>query len=657
MLLAPGGALAAGPPTVPAAWVTGVTATSALLRAEVNPQGLDTHYHFEYLTLAGYEANLAASRQAFVGAIRAPAADADLGAGTTTLAVFFQLGAGVYRLAAGTGYAYRAVATNEAGPEVTTAHFLHTRSLGASGDLPDGRAWELVSPLDKGGGAIAGPDGLFGGGDIQAAAGGGALTYGSATAVAEPSAAPPVSQYLSRRGSSGWSTENLSQRFEAGGYGDNPDGAPFRLFSEDLGRALLLNPRLCEPAEPCPRSYSLRESATGALTALPAQAAGMRVLGASPDLGRILFGSEGETYEWSGGGGLVPISLVPPSAGPGAVFQAGSADGRIVVYTESGHLYRYDETGELATDLTPAGGVAGVLAVSADGAYVYYQDASGLQAWHQGGVHQIAAGGGVTVPSDHPPATATARLSADGTVLAFLSTASLGGFDNVDADTGLPDVEVYRYDDISGSLLCASCNPTGERPAGSASIPGALVNGTTTAYRPRALSADGRRLFFDSGDSLVPGDTDSSPDVYQWEAPGTGSCDAAPGCVALISGGRGEGGRFLDASAEGEDAFFLTGESLAAADPGSIDAYDARVGGGLPEPESPIPCIADACQPLPSPPDDPGAGTSLSSLGNPAPHYAKETPPRHLCPKGKRRVHRHGKVRCVKAHRHRGGRR
>jgi hypothetical protein len=38
---------AAGPPRIPAAWVTGVTATSAVLQAEVDPEGLATRYHFE----------------------------------------------------------------------------------------------------------------------------------------------------------------------------------------------------------------------------------------------------------------------------------------------------------------------------------------------------------------------------------------------------------------------------------------------------------------------------------------------------------------------------------------------------------------------------------------------------------------------------------
>jgi hypothetical protein len=616
-------AAAASVPAISAEWVTGVTSSSAVLRAEIDPEGSSTRYQFEYLTLAGYEANLEAGREPFAGAIAAPGLPIGLGSGTGPIPVSFTLTAPSNPLAPGTAYRYRAVAVSGAGTTPGPVRLLRTRSAGPPPGLPDGRAWEMVSPVDKGGGSVAAPGGLFGGGEIQAAAGGGALTYGSATAFGEAVGSPPASQYISTRSSSGWVTRNISTPLESGGYGDQPDGVPYRIFSDDLGRALLLNPRRCEPAEPCPRSYSLRDTATGALTPLPAQAAGMRVLSASPELGRVIFEREGETYEWSGGG-LVPIDLLPPSAGGGAVFQVASADGRFTFYTEGGRLYRYDAASEAAADLTPAAGVAGVLGASAAGDTVYFQDGSGLRRWHDGATTTIAAGADATLPSDYPPATATTRLTGDGAVLAFLSAAPVGEFDNRDAETGLPDTEVYVYDAGTGSLLCASCNPTGERPAGSASIPGALVNGTTTAYRPRALSADGRRLFFDSEDALAAGDTDSRPDVYQWEARGEGSCAEAPGCVSLISGGRGEGGSFLDASSDGSDAFFLTGDSLVGSDPGSIDAYDARVGGGLPEPEAPIPCKGDACQPLPSPPEDPTAGTSIEGPANPPPHYAKE---------------------------------
>src|SRR6185295_15320591 len=104
-----------------------------------------------------------------------------------------------------------------------------------------------------------------------------------------------------------------------------------------------------------------------------------------------------------------------------------------------------------------------------------------------------------------------------------------------------------------------------------------------TAYLPRALSADGQRLFFTTSDDLLAQDTNDQPDVYQWEAQGEGGCMLSPGCVDLISSGRShEGALFIDASLDGADAFFATDGSLAGADPTATDLYDARIGGGFP---------------------------------------------------------------------------
>jgi hypothetical protein len=657
-LAIPGIAHAAAPPTIEATWVTNVTTNSAVLWAEINPQGQSTRYRFEYLTLTAYEANLAAGAEGFEGARAVPSAGgAGLGSASAPVPASFVLAAPSNPLSPATPYRYRVLA---AGEQTTTSppHGFRTEATGAPPALLDGRGWEMVSPPGKGGGSVGAPESIFGGGDFQAAAGGGELTYGSATAFASPPGAPPASQYLSTRGPDGWSTVDVSQALEAGGYGDQPDGAPFRLFSPDLGRGLALDGRRCTVEETCPASYSLWSP--GSVQALPT-VPGLRFEGATPDLGHLLFGAEGGLDEWSGGAleqiSALTVRLAAPSGaisedgsrlyftlledgptyfyevGPGArpvpetvggavAFQAASSDASLAYFTRGGQLYRYDAAAEASTPI--ASGVAGVLAVSPDGSRVYYQDAGGLELWHEGAVRQIALGADATLPSDYPPATATVRLAAAGTVLAFLSAAPLGGSDNADADTGEPDTEVYVYDALADRLLCASCNPTGERPSGSASIPGALLNGTTTAYRPRALSADGRRLFFDTADSLVPGDTDARMDVYEWEAPGEGTCSEATGCVGLVSAGRGEGGRFLDASESGEDAFFLTGDSLLPVDPGSIDAYDARVGGGLPEPQQPIPCNGDACQPLPNAPEDPTPGTAVPNSGNPPPKIVKE---------------------------------
>jgi hypothetical protein len=313
----------------------------------------------------------------------------------------------------------------------------------------------------------------------------------------------------------------------------------------------------------------------------------------------------------------------------GGAFQAASTDGGVAFFTKAGHLYRYSASAEEATDLTPSGGVQGVLGASTDGAYLYFADGGGLELWHEGTTTNLAAGAEAI---DWPPATGAARVSADGTELLFSSTEPLTGFDNTDAATGKADAELFLYGASSKALACLSCNPTGERPSGSASAPGAITNGvgqeTTQIYKPRALSADGRRVFFNSADALALQDTDNQPDVYQWEAPGEGSCaqgtQVNAGCVSLLSSGRDpEPSTFIDASADGADAFFLTDASLVPSDPGSYDLYDARVSGGYPVPPSPIPCEADACQALPSEPEDPTPGTLVPGDPNPPLHYTK----------------------------------
>jgi WD40-like Beta Propeller Repeat len=727
LLASAASASAAGPPQIAASWVTDVTATGANLRAEINANGFSTTYRFEYIAEAAYQANLKAvpPREGFFGAAKAPAVkEAGVGSGTTFLAVVQHIGG----LAPGTVYRYRPVATNSAGSVTGPEHLLTTQETSLVFELPDDRAWEMVSPVDKNGGAIAVPETLFGGGDFQAAVGGSAVTYGSATAFGGAAGAPPASQYISRRTTAGWITENVSAPLESAAYGDKPDGAPYRLFSTDLARGLLFGGLACRGglagcpapnpvlpgtgAPPGYMAYYLRESATGlfaslltgadlAHTAVEPEHFEVDFAAASPDLSHVVLSScaaltadatevilgpgecdpAAQNLYLHTGSGLALLNLLPgdTTGTPGAqvaapigavsddgtriywalggdlflrqgsqtiqvdedvsgggVFETASADGSVAFFTKEGHLHRFLAAGKATADLTPGGGVAGVLGASADGSHVYYQDSTALKQWHSGTTATVAPGATASAPTNHPPAAGTVRVSPDGEHLVFLSTAELTPFDNNGQS------EVYLYGPLSGSgtpqLVCASCNPSGERPQGPSSIPGVLINGSIQAYKPRALTTAGTRIFFDSSDELVVHDTNSQPDVYQWEAAGTGDCDRAPGCVSLISSGRSlEGARFIDASAGGSDVYFTTDGSLVAADPGAIDLYDARVGGGFAEVQKPIPCVADACQSLPSPPDDPTPGTLQRSAGNPPPRILKERKKKRKQAKGKRR--------------------
>jgi hypothetical protein len=724
--------MAAGPPQIDATWVTAVTASSASLHAEVNPEGLATSYRFEYLTEAAFQSN----GESFAGAARAPSfGEADLGSEESDQPALQHL----VGLAPATTYRYRIVATNSSSPPggtVGSVHAFTTRPNASfapeecpnsqlrfednSFGLPDCRAWELVSPVDKNGGAIQGFGANSGGDVLQAAANGEAATYSSSASFAGGQGAPTASQYIARRGEGGWASENITAPTLSGAYPNANTGVPYQLFSTDLARGLLLNGRRCGEAEPCPRSYSLRESAGGALTPSPEEP-DLRFAGASPDLRHVVLStcakltpeatevprggggcdpSAPNLYQWSGGalqlvnllpgqtegtpgatlaaqgsavssdgsrvyfteledGALYlreaggPTKLVPETVGGGASFQTASADGSLAFFLNGAHLFRYSAATQAATDLTPAGGVVGVLGASEDGSRVYYATASGLFLWSAGTTSEVVGAAGAAQSSDYPPTTGTARLSPDGTHLAFLSKASLTGYDNTDQQTGEPDSEVFLYAAPSGgggSLDCVSCNPTGERPLGPSTIPGAIANGdlesdpgATDVYKPRNLSAAGNRLFFDSRDQIVPEDASAAQDVYRWESQGSGTCAKPGGCLALISSGKSsDSSFFIDSSTDGRDAFFLSGDSLIPRDPGSVDLYDAREGGGFPEPEKPIPCEGDACQSVPSPPEDPAPGTLVPGEGNPPVHF-----PKPRCPKGTHRVHRHGKSRCV----------
>jgi len=655
-----GTAAAASPPAIPEAWVTEVTATSAQLRAAIDPEGFSTTYRFEYLTEAAYEANLKAnpSGDGFEGAALVPTSgSAPVGGGSQPLGVVQHIGS----LAPLTAYRYRPVATSSGGTTPGPERVLRTEAPTNVTVPLDGRGWEMVSPVDKTGGGVGTPESIFGGGDFQAGATGGSFTFSSPSSFGVAAGAPPASQYLSSRGGGGWASANVSGPTESGGYGDQPDGSPFRLFSEDLSRAVMLKASRCAVAGTCPPSYSLWQG--GSLSSLPTKP-GLSFEGASPDLSHLVFRANSGLYE-SSGGALETVSATPgarlaasvgavsadghrvyfsigedgplflgepggpsvplPGTSGGAAFQAASAAGSVALYLVGSTLYRYSAASESSQPL--GSGVSGVLGISPEGDVVYFQDAAGLKRWQGGATTMILAGAEAALATDYPPATATARVSADGAHLAFLSAAEVPPFDNIDANTGLPDAQLYLYGPPPGGsaprLVCASCNPTGERPTGPTSIPGAVVNGSIVAYRPRVLSGSDNRVFFDTRDRLVTGDSDSRSDVYEWEAAGEGTCAEPEGCVGLVSGGRSSGGSFVDASVDGGDVFFTSEESLVGADPGAIDVYDYRAGGGFPEAPSPIACNGDACQPLPSAPEDPSPGTLVTHAGNPLPSYLK----------------------------------
>ena len=101
----------------------------------------------------------------------------------------------------------------------------------ASG-LPDCRAYEMVSPLEKGDDGVSSVA-------SRAAASGEAVSYFSRGSFEGPLSALLEGRYLSRRGVDGWSTRNISPPYKD--FRTNALSPPFEelLFTEDLSRGLV----------------------------------------------------------------------------------------------------------------------------------------------------------------------------------------------------------------------------------------------------------------------------------------------------------------------------------------------------------------------------------------------------------------------------------
>lgn len=366
----------------------------------------------------------------------------------------------------------------------------------------------------------------------------------------------------------------------------------------------------------------------------------------------------------------VPVSQTVSEAD--AQFWAAAEDGSKALFSIGSSLYLFNAEatgGEEPTALVAAG-FEGVVAASQDLSRVYLVSEEVLSGGEENSEGAAAEAGepnlylwsggsfafvGTLADNDNHnelslisprPINHFARATADGATLAFMSTASLTGYDNADQNSGEPAAEIYLYRAGSGGELdCVSCNPTGARPAArdlafraspyfaAARLPAY----ESSLYAPRALSVDGSRLFFESFDGLLPRDTNHKEDVYEWQrAENQADClqtlggemflPASSGCLALISSGESAAdSSFLDATPDGSDAFFATSESLVAQDPGQIDVYDARIDGGFPAPAPALgPCQGADCQnPPPSPSDTTPASRNYQGPGNLAPPKKK----------------------------------
>jgi hypothetical protein len=353
---------------------------------------------------------------------------------------------------------------------------------------------------------------------------------------------------------------------------------------------------------------------------------------------------------------------------------------------------------DITVDHADANGaeVRGVLGASADGSYLYFVAngvlapgatpgncrASGsprpgavcnLYLWHTGWEKPrfiaslsnndgfgASEKNGLGVAFDWSPSLGlrTARVSRDGLHLAFMSQEELktsnfpGGYDNNVTNGSscgndaygdpLPAQceEVFLYEATgSGRLTCVSCNPAGVQPTGPSGLPGgAEFADNQAAYQSRPLSEGGGagRVFFDSADGLVAGDTNGVEDVYEYEN----------GHIYLLSDGRNaQNSSFVDASVDGSDVFFVTRAELVSQDVDRlVDLYDARAphapgeAVGFPSPPTAAPCEGEDCRPSGS--AAPGLATPSSLVFVGGGNVATGAPKAAVKPKAKKKPKR-----------------
>jgi hypothetical protein len=760
-----------GPPIVTAKSPQPILYEEATLRGEVEPSGLGTRYHFEYGTSAAY-------------GNATPAVELAPGEGT----VFVQVA--LTELQADAVYHFRLVAENAAGtvngpdrtfltlarPTLQNCPNAEYRS-GLSAELPDCRAYELITPADTRGslplgamssgfsswltppsGAGAGESlsyfisgttlpGFEGNGRIDgytATRGAGAHppqgwssrlfapTYtqagdGEVLIAGSPGAVPGSPGGISSdQGYSFWkvgppkafegdlsagSYLRTPSGFEAlgkGSLGEDPE-ADSRFLSPGGAHAIFSSDAHLEPGAPPASTLAIYDRAAGAAEAevisvpppppsepSPAEEAEYEDLreefettdaiyrGSSEDGTAIAFSLGGSLYLHRAGT-TTEIAEAPTT------FAGVSADGKRVFYLGSGSQPGVLVACDLAqapctgADQIAADGI--FLNVSADGSHVFFDskdaiagtgaNANGEEA--QAGEHNLYVWGGGSTdfvarldPRDFEsfagdqgekldlwlaaiagsPGQSPLRSTPDGEVLLFQSHAKLTDYDNEEVG------EIYRYDPAATpdeQLLCVSCDPTGAAPSTDALLQDLSNSSPVSA---EALipnqTADGAAVFFQSPDRLLPEDSNTVQDVYEWKAHGSGkpACERPGGCLALISSGQGDSPSFLySMTSDAHDVFISTPEKLVPSDlPGSPSTYDVRIDGGIPEQSSGAPCRGDACQGQgSSPPALPAPSTVGLGMGEDGNVGTREGASR--CAKGKRKVSRQGKTRCVARHR------
>ena len=415
---------------------------TAVLGGTVHPHKTSTGYYVEYGTDPG-----------LAGSQRFPADEnADAGSGDAAKRVF-QV---VRDLQPATTYYFRVVAETKAGavggailafrtyaapsqpqPESCANAAFRT---GASAGLPDCRAWERVSPADKGGGQIAE-------GFVISASEGDRASFHAGAAFAGANGLGSYAPYVAQRGEDGWSTRSIAPAAA------NPIQTPsysimFEAFTPDLSSAGGVAPNVELPGAPRTNTAAYAWDAASGANAAIAVGGG---LASGREVKKVLMAADGLTGALAGERLPVTSGLQVPTGQPAVYWWDRSAGISTV------------ELASLRPDGTvDEGDAVAIQAVSADGQRVLWQSKTGddidLYLGRRGAsTLRVTEASGVPQPTGDSNLQ-VAAFTEDLRYVYFTSTRSYTS----DA-TAQPNVrDLYRFDAASGQLVdLTTADPNG----------------------------------------------------------------------------------------------------------------------------------------------------------------------------------------------------
>lgn len=484
-----------GPPLIHGESASSVGISTATLTAQINSQFADTTYRLEYGTAGPCSSNPCASY---------PAHAIDLGSGSTDIAVSVTLAG----LEPGIAYDYRFLATNSVsetpGPDKTFTTSAPgpppptcaNARPGYSAKLPDCRAYEQASPVDKNGGSVIDTPSF-----TQASSSGGAITFFSAAGFPGGVGSQTLPDFLSSRGSAGWSTQGLLLPPTFGHANPGVLG-----WNEDMSAVVDQAGSIANGTT----GLFLRDSSDGSIqTIVPYSGllGSYRVDVTSADGSVVFFDEEGaqltsnaanghtNLYAWNRSTGVVslvgvlPDGTTPPSgsfAGPYDWTEANTNFGGST--GAEGHGYQLQYEHAVSSDASR------VFFTAAGSGQLYLREnptSSGASTAHVSASQKTnGSGPGGTDPNGPQPA-AFMFATPDGSQALLTSPEELTN----DATTGTADQgsDLYRYDTATGRLT--DLTPDTSDPNG-AQVQGVL-----------GMSDDGSSVYFVANGVLATGAT------------------------------------------------------------------------------------------------------------------------------------------------------